>query len=82
MKYDSRRPAADAVAMFRDFCARKHLIPSEVEVKADSGELHTMCLPPGETYRGKFESSYLYIYAAPAVSGNHVSVGEMDMDRY
>jgi hypothetical protein len=82
MEYVSRRPAAGAVAMFRVFCLGKRLIPSEVKENAGSGELEIMCLPPGETYQGKFESSYLYLVATPAETGSRVTVGEMDMDKY
>jgi hypothetical protein len=82
MKYDSSRPAAEAVAMFRAFCVRKRLTPSGEDGTAEPGALSMKCLPPGETFKDTLESSYLYITATPAGTGSHVQVGEINMGKY
>jgi hypothetical protein len=81
MEYTSRRPPTDAIDFFRAFCLSKGLTVSGAqEEKVEAGELNIMCLPPGKAYRGKFESSYLFLSATPSGMGCHVSVVEMAMN--
>jgi hypothetical protein len=76
MSYHSRCRPAEAIEAFKAFCFKKGLIIPPEEEKPG----YVMCLPPGEVFSGKFESSYIDLSVETAGTGSRISAGEVGMN--